>query len=48
MGHTETGIGTPDTGNLTDSVEIFREPRISLIARPQFLEPEHLAVKWRG
>jgi len=48
MGHTETGIGTPDTGNLTDSVEIFREARISLIARPQFLEPEHLAVKWRG
>src|SRR5206468_3541715 len=44
----ETGSGTPDTGNLTDSVEIFREPRISLIARPQFVEPEHLAVQWRG
>jgi thymidylate synthase (FAD) len=29
-------------------MEIFREPRISLIARPQFLEPAHLAVQWIG
>ena len=29
-------------------MEVFRAPRISLIARPQFLEPEHLAVTWRG
>ncbi len=42
MGHTETRSGT-----LTP-VEVFRTPRISLIARPQFLEPEHLAVQWRG
>jgi thymidylate synthase (FAD) len=54
MGHTETGIGTPDTRAVTaspspqDDVEIFRAPRISLIARPQFLEPEHLPVTWRG
>jgi len=29
-------------------MEVFRAPRVSLIARPQFLEPEHLAVQWRG
>jgi thymidylate synthase (FAD) len=27
-------------------MEIFREPRVTLIARPQFLEPPHLPVKW--
>jgi thymidylate synthase (FAD) len=29
-------------------MEIFRAPRITLIARPQFLEPAHLAVQWKG
>jgi thymidylate synthase (FAD) len=29
-------------------MEIFRVPRITLIARPQFLEPAHLAVQWKG
>lgn len=29
-------------------MEIFRAPRITLIARPQFLEPEHLKVQWQG
>ncbi len=29
-------------------MEIFRAPRVTLIARPQFLEPEHLTVQWRG
>jgi thymidylate synthase (FAD) len=29
-------------------VEIIRAPRVSLIARPEFLEPEHLRVQWRG
>lgn len=29
-------------------MEIFRAPRVTLIARPQFLEPAHLAVQWRG
>jgi thymidylate synthase (FAD) len=29
-------------------MEIFRAPRITLIARPQFLEPVHLAVQWKG
>ena len=42
MGHTETRTGT------LAPMEVFRSPRISLIARPQFLEPEHLAVQWRG
>src|SRR5258708_27219307 len=42
MGHPETRADT------LAPVEVFRTPRISLIARPQFLEPEHLAVQWRG
>jgi thymidylate synthase (FAD) len=29
-------------------MDIIREPRVSLIARPQFLEPGHLAVQWKG
>jgi thymidylate synthase (FAD) len=29
-------------------MEIFRAPRVTLVARPQFLEPEHLAVQWKG
>jgi thymidylate synthase (FAD) len=29
-------------------MEIFRAPRITLIARPEFLEPPHLRVEWRG
>jgi len=29
-------------------MEIFRAPRITLIARPEFLEPAHLAVQWKG
>ena len=29
-------------------MEILREPRVSLIARPQFLEPAHLPVEWKG
>src|SRR5260370_41415845 len=29
-------------------MEIFRAPRVSLIARPEFLEPEHLRVAWQG
>ncbi|MDQ3673755.1 MAG: FAD-dependent thymidylate synthase, partial [Gemmatimonadota bacterium] len=27
---------------------IFTEPRISLLARPAFLEPDHLKVDWLG
>ena len=29
-------------------MEIFHAPRVTLIARPQFLEPAHLAVQWKG
>jgi thymidylate synthase (FAD) len=29
-------------------MEIIREPRVTLVARPQFLEPEHLRVRWLG
>ena len=29
-------------------MEIFRAPRVTLIARPQFLEPAHLTVQWKG
>jgi len=29
-------------------MEIFRAPRVSLIARPQFVEPAHLPVQWKG
>ncbi len=29
-------------------MEIFRAPRVALIARPEFLEPEHLRVDWQG
>jgi len=29
-------------------MDILREPRISLIARPQFLEPAHLPIQWKG
>jgi len=29
-------------------MEIFRAPRVTLLARPEFLEPAHLAVQWQG
>ena len=29
-------------------MEILREPRITLIVRPQFIEPAHLPVQWKG
>src|SRR5947199_7252655 len=29
-------------------MEIFRAPRVTLVARPEFLEPEHLRVQWQG
>jgi thymidylate synthase (FAD) len=29
-------------------MEIFRAPRVTLIARPQFVEPAHLPVTWSG
>src|SRR5712692_7493648 len=29
-------------------MEIFRAPRVTLIARPEFVEPAHLQVQWQG
>jgi thymidylate synthase (FAD) len=29
-------------------MDIIREPRVTLLARPQFLEPPHLSVQWKG
>jgi thymidylate synthase (FAD) len=29
-------------------MDILREPRVSLIGRPEFLEPAHLPVQWKG
>ena len=29
-------------------MEIFRSPRVTLIARPEFIEPAHLQVEWQG
>ena len=29
-------------------MDILRAPRISVIARPQFVEPAHLSVQWKG
>jgi thymidylate synthase (FAD) len=29
-------------------MDIIRAPRVTLLARPQFLEPAHLGVAWRG
>src|SRR6201988_2602608 len=52
MGHTETRTDTPDPQHLTpvldQGVEVFRSPRLSLLARQQFVEPGHLPVKWLG
>ena len=49
MGHTQTPVSDPDTGHLTpDTLEVFRAPRVTLIARPEFLEPVHLPVQWKG
>ena len=50
MGHTETRPGVPPESQLLtpDAPEIFRAPRVTLIARPEFVEPEHLKVRWKG
>src|SRR3990172_399717 len=29
-------------------MDILREPRVTLLARPQFVEPAHLPVEWQG
>ena len=29
-------------------MDILRAPRVTLLARPQVLEPSHLPVQWQG
>jgi thymidylate synthase (FAD) len=29
-------------------MDIIREPRVTLIGRPQFVEPAHLPIEWKG
>jgi thymidylate synthase (FAD) len=29
-------------------MQIIKHPTVTLIARPQFVEPEHLRVQWKG
>ena len=29
-------------------MDFLREPRVSLLARPQFFEPAHLPIQWKG
>src|SRR3954465_5940305 len=45
-GHPE--LLTPDSRLPTPDLDIIRAPRVPLVARPQFLEPEHLPVQWKG
>ena len=33
---------------MPESPRLFREPRISVLARPSFVAPEHLDVQWQG
>src|SRR3954463_10368055 len=41
-------ITTDQRPATSDFMQILRAPRITLIGRPQFLEPEHLPVEWKG
>jgi thymidylate synthase (FAD) len=41
-------LDTTDSRLVTDQIEILRAPLVTLIARPQFLEPEHLRIQWKG
>jgi thymidylate synthase (FAD) len=46
----QPGLVTPDSRLPTpdSAMQIIREPRVTLIARPQFIEPPHLPVQWKG
>lgn len=33
---------------MTASHRIVREPRVTVVARPAFVEPPHLAIEWQG
>src|SRR5712692_2395436 len=49
-GRHQSSIWQPEPPNPSPSpqMEVFRAPRVTLIARPEFLEPEHLRVQWQG
>ena len=40
-------MGDPQT-RARPLMEIFRDLRVTLLARPEFVEPEHLKVQWKG
>jgi len=40
-------MGDPQT-RARPLMEIFKGPRVTLLARPEFVEPEHLKVQWKG
>ena len=45
----KTDAQLPASGSqLLAPMDIIREPRVTLIAKPQFLEPVHLPVEWKG
>jgi thymidylate synthase (FAD) len=50
VAHAESGtLGSlAPSSELPAPMEIIRAPRVTLIARPQFLEPAHLPVQWKG
>src|SRR5207244_3905721 len=50
LGDSEGRPGSPEplTPSPRSLMEIFRAPRVTLIARPEFLEPAHLRVQWQG
>src|SRR3954467_15006154 len=39
---------SPSTARVMPTPHLYYEPKITLLARPQFLEPAHLPVKWLG
>src|SRR5207248_2225399 len=47
LGDPEGRSGNPEPWPLAP-MEVFRAPRVTLIARPEFLEPAHLRVQWQG
>ena len=36
------------SSQLLAPMEILRSPRVTLVARPEFIEPPHLPVQWKG
>ena len=50
LAHDESSLSRllAPSSQLLAHVEIIRSPRVTLIARPQFIEPPHLPVQWKG